>query len=327
MQAVTLVYIQLKKLQNNESVSPLHLFVSGGAGTGKPYVINVIRHLIMHYSDGPPVVVAPTGIVACNISGRTIHSALQVNVATNRQVQHDILCPKLSGQKLAMLREQWRTVQWLIVDEISMVSNYMWLWMHQRLCIIKDTLVTVLFGGINVICVGDLYQISPVRGQYVFEAIGNDATLDDRRNQLVKVALWHQTFQMLELDENVRQSGDLSYAAMLNRIRIGAITDDDYEQLKSRRYDPEGGTAKQSDFLSAIHLFSHRADVDEWNGYKLQLLSERALLYPRPLQQLVRYSMHQLRCAYQLHMQLNYSHKITANGYTLQASQLQSMHV
>ena len=84
------------------------------------------------------------------------------------------------------------------------------------------------FGGVNVITVGDLYQLKPVMGQFVFE---------DYRNNYGPLAtnLWTEHFKIYELTEIMRQKDDKKFAQLLNRLRIGAHTKNDIKILKSTK--------------------------------------------------------------------------------------------
>ena len=100
---------------------PLRLFITGGAGTGKSHVISVIREHLerTHLGAGKRcILMAPTGVAAFNICGLTIHRALNLPVEHSRSTRY---C-KLSADKLDMLRRDWRNVDTVVIDEISMVS-------------------------------------------------------------------------------------------------------------------------------------------------------------------------------------------------------------
>ena len=107
-----------------------------------------------------------------------------------------------------------------------MVSNYMLKFIHLRLQEIKSN--NLPFGGVNVITVGDLYQLKPVMGQFVFE---------DYRNNYGPLAtnLWTEHFKIYELTEIMRQKDDKKFAQLLNRLRIGAHTKNDIKILKSTK--------------------------------------------------------------------------------------------
>ena len=96
-----------------------------------------------------------------------------------------------------------------------MVSNYMLKYIHLLLQEIKCN--NLLFGGVNIITVGDLHQLKPVMGQFVFE---------DYRNDYGPLAtnLWRENFKLYELTNIMRQKDDKQFAQLLNRLRIGTHT-------------------------------------------------------------------------------------------------------
>ena len=91
---------------------------------------------------------APTGVAAINIEGTTIHSALGIPV---RRYGNTI--PKLSDTMRSSLRNKLSALQVLIVDEISMISNKLLLYIHQRLVDIFGCSADLPFAGLTVIFV------------------------------------------------------------------------------------------------------------------------------------------------------------------------------
>ena len=68
---------------------PFHLFVTGGAGTGKSHVIRAIKEHMERSMSGSQemhacMLMAPTGVAAFNIGGLTIHRALRLQVEHGR---------------------------------------------------------------------------------------------------------------------------------------------------------------------------------------------------------------------------------------------------
>ena len=108
-----------------------------------------------------------------------------------------------------------------------MVSNTMLLNIHKRLKEIFATANSRLFAGISIISVGDLYQLPPICQQPVFADYKNDAYNLWRP--------WH-CFKMIELDEVMRQKGDVKFTELLNRCRTGSQTEDDIKCLKIDQY-------------------------------------------------------------------------------------------
>ena len=69
--------------ESNSLPEPLHLFITGGAGTGKSHLISIIKEHIERSHTGSQnacMLVAPTGVLAFNIGGLTIHYAFWLPV-------------------------------------------------------------------------------------------------------------------------------------------------------------------------------------------------------------------------------------------------------
>ena len=95
----------------------------GTAGTGKTYLIKGIRKRLCEAkgtgSKAPLVVIAPTGVAAFNINGTTIHSAFSIPITnSNKKLE-------LKGENLKRLQDKLRDVEYVIIDEKSMVGRRM----------------------------------------------------------------------------------------------------------------------------------------------------------------------------------------------------------
>ena len=135
-----------------------HLFMTGGAGTGKSNGIRaIIEHLERLVSSGPDkhacIMIGPTGVAAFNVGGLTIHRALGLQIELGKTA-HQL---QLHALALHDMRKLWQGVHTIIIDEISMVSYQILKSVHSRLCEIYGN--DEIFGGLNVIAVGDLYQL------------------------------------------------------------------------------------------------------------------------------------------------------------------------
>ena len=104
----------------NQSIDPLQIIIMGTAGTGKSYLINIIRERLCeiakeYNSHENIIVLAPTGVAAFNIEGSTIHSSLSVPIyGTNVN--------ELEGESLKRLQNKLKHIKYLIIDEMSMVG-------------------------------------------------------------------------------------------------------------------------------------------------------------------------------------------------------------
>ena len=234
------VFSFVKEHYTSGNSSPLYTFITGGAGVGKSYLLQVLvawlRLCTAKISESDPVILcAPTGIAARNIGGVTVHSAFKLPVQHGKEPAYKDLSP----QGLQEIRKKFRMIHTVVIDEISMISAKTLAFISDRLCAIKDK--EEPFGGVSVILFGDLYQLRPVRGSYVFAC----------------KELWH-LFIPHFLTENVRQIENSTYANMLNRIRQGIIQETDITLLKQRQID-----IKELNIISnLLHIYPTRKQVE-----------------------------------------------------------------
>src|SRR5205823_4914157 len=97
-----------------------------------------------------------------------------------------------------------KTIDTLIIEEISMVSATLFSFISDMFSIIQQQ--TIAFGGLNVIVVGDLAQLPPVTGSPVY-----------------KSSEW-KLFYPLFLREPQRQNQDIQYYNALQEIKFGEIS-------------------------------------------------------------------------------------------------------
>ena len=96
------------------TTDPLHMIVSGTAGTGKSYLISAIAHL----RKDTCILTGTTGMASFSICGKTLHSALQLPVHANNQQE-------LQGAALQQLQIRLKDKHYLIIDEMSMIEQRM----------------------------------------------------------------------------------------------------------------------------------------------------------------------------------------------------------
>lgn len=127
--------------------------MSGGAGTGKSHLIKAIQEtafrLLRPITDSPNditvLTTAPTGTAAFNVFGMTLHTAFLLPVMKGFSKYKS-----LSQDKLNTVRAKLQCVQIIIIDEISMVSADMLLFLHRRLQEITGR--NLIFGGLSKFC-------------------------------------------------------------------------------------------------------------------------------------------------------------------------------
>ena len=139
------------------------------------------------------LLIAPTGRAAYNIHGCTIHHTFMI--AVNRKLEHKAL----SWDNLNILWNQFHRIEWILLDEFSMVGNTMLKLIH--LCLQEAKRNKLPFGGVNIICVGDLYQLQPVMQSHIFMDISTEYGP-------LATNLWKEYFTIFELTEIMQQKND-----------------------------------------------------------------------------------------------------------------------
>ncbi|XP_062567225.1 uncharacterized protein LOC134229488 [Saccostrea cucullata] len=235
-----------------ENCEPFHLFVTGGAGTGKSHLIKAIHYessrLLSKLKSEPervPVLLSAfTGTAAFNIGGNTLHHLFALTKFL------PIPYEPLREQSLSEMRAKIGDLQILVIDEISMVYKRLLYYIHERLVQIKKCKKP--FGGVSVIAVGDFYQLPPVKQR-------KDERLY-KENMVYPQDYWLDLFQIAELKEIMRQKEDLSFAKILNSLRVRLLdeplTQDQNDMLDDCVRDgPE----------DALHVFSTNEEVNTYN--------------------------------------------------------------
>ena len=243
------------------------IFLTGKAGTGKTTFLRRLKE----ECPKQMAVVAPTGVAAINAEGVTIHSLFQLpphlflpTDEARRQLFSEM---QMRAQKQRVLRN----LELLVIDEVSMVRSDL-----------LDTIDAVLrhikhlpnhpFGGVQVLVIGDLFQLSPVAreeewrllqdyysGPYFFQA---------------------HVFQQLnpiyiELDHVFRQS-NMDFVEILNQVRNNTLTSQSLQMLNTR-YLPEFKADEQEDHY--IVLSTHNHKVDTINKREMDTLPSKAYQY------------------------------------------------
>ena len=247
-----------------------HIYLTGKAGTGKT---TFLRYVKMNCEKNL-VVVAPTGVAAINAGGVTMHSFFQLpfnpyiphaqtgfgmnaNVVDKNTLLNNI---RFNSQKRKLLEE----LQLLIIDEVSMLRADM-----------LDAIDTILrsfrrnqrpFGGVQMLFIGDLYQLPPV-------VTDNDKDLFDQHYTspfFFHAKVFEQTKPLfVELKKIYRQTEE-TFIDLLNKVRHNRLEYDDFELL-NERYKPNfKGEANQY-----ITLTSHNFKADKINELELNVLNAR----------------------------------------------------
>jgi len=228
------------------------LFITGRAGTGKSTLLDYFRQT----TPKKVVVLAPTGVAALNVKGQTIHSFFSF--------RPDITPEKV--KRLPALKQKLiQSLDTIIIDEISMVRADLLDCVDLALRLNRG-FEDLPFGGLQMILIGDLYQLPPVvtpREQAVFSGhyespyFFSAGVFRDKNFRL----------EYIELDKVFRQK-DQTFLELLNAIRNRSISEEQLARLNSRCLP--GFKPKEGEFY--ITLTSTNEAADDLNQEQLNCL-------------------------------------------------------
>jgi hypothetical protein len=255
----------------NQTARPI--FLTGKAGTGKTTFLKYIRE----YSFKKIAVVAPTGVAAINAGGTTMHSFFQLPFGPFIPTAQFGWNPSESGYSdptslfrnirfNANKRELLQELELLIIDEVSMVRADM-----------LDAVDTILrhfrqqpllpFGGLQVLYIGDLYQLPPVVSKEEWKLLEPHYQSPFFFDAMV---IRESPPVYLELSKIYRQN-DSRFIDLLNQIRNNCVEPEDLELLYDY-YQPEFIAPNNDNYIT---LTSHNAKADHINTEELGKLRGR----------------------------------------------------
>jgi len=248
-----------------------HIFLTGRAGSGKTTLLQEV----IKATDKNTVVVAPTGVAAINAGGVTIHSFFQLPPSNFLPIDgfasgEDYTTRSLLKQHLKVSEDKRRLIQeleMLVIDEISMVRADLLDAIDFTLRYLRGS--TQPFADVQVVMVGDLYQLPPVVKDQEWSAFKDYYKTPYFFDSLV----WKQTKMIpLELKKVYRQK-DQDFLEVLNNIRDGQPRPEDLALLNTR-YNPN-----EEQSSDAILLTTHNRKADRINQQKLEAIRNPKLVF------------------------------------------------
>ena len=237
------------------------IFLTGKAGTGKTTFLKTV----VERSKKQMVVVAPTGVAAINAGGVTIHSFFQLP-----------LSPYVPGakvqQKYDFSKEKRKIISsldLLIIDEISMVRSDLLDAIDNVLRRYRDGRLP--FGGVQLLMIGDLAQLTPVVTPEDEEVLHG---YYDTPYFFGSKALQKIDYVTIQLQKIYRQA-DAAFVDILNHIREGVATAEDFATLDSR-YNPDFRPKVEEGY---IRLTTHNRTADEYNDSEMKTLATKPFTY------------------------------------------------
>lgn len=231
------------------------VFLTGKAGTGKTTFLQRIRA----ESKKKLAVVAPTGVAAINAGGMTIHSFFQlpfgpiIPSGNSRPEVH------YSPEKKELLS----SLELLIIDEISMVRPDVLDQVDLILRNVKDN--NHPFGGVQLLLIGDLSQLSPIIREEEWAMLGRYYKTPYFFSSLV---LQKAPYVRIELNKVFRQK-EQTFVDILNEVRNQTISDQSLALLNAR-YIPNFKPAVDDPYIT---LTTHNAITQQINNEFIEALA------------------------------------------------------
>ena len=240
-----------------------NLFITGKAGTGK----TTFLHQIKNESLKRMVIVAPTGVAAINAKGVTIHSFFQMPFGPilPNQIQSNNQQRRFSKTKIDIIK----SLDLVIIDEISMVRADLLDGIDQVMRRYKNR--NKVFGGAQVLMIGDLQQLAPV-------VKPNEWSLLRNHYQTVyffsSKAYLEANVVSIELKHIYRQKNE-DFITILNEIRNNNLSDASAKIL-NERYNPTFSPTKEEGYIT---LTTHNRRANTINEFELNKLKNKSYFF------------------------------------------------
>ena len=242
-----------------------NLFITGKAGTGK----TTFLHQIKESSLKRLIVVAPTGVAAINAKGVTIHSFFQLPfgpiIPNQTSVKAGSLQRKFSKTKIDIIK----SLDLVIIDEISMVRADVLDGIDQVLRRYKKR--NEVFGGAQVIMFGDLQQLAPVIKPDEWSILQNYyktayffSSLAYQKANVVGIELKH-----------IYRQQDNSFISILNEVRNNKLSNNSIELL-NKQYKKDFVIPEDDEYIT---LTTHNHKANTINQKELDRLDTESRVY------------------------------------------------
>jgi ATP-dependent DNA helicase PIF1 len=228
------------------------LFITGPGGTGKSYLLQTLYASYKGLTGKTLAITAMTGCAALLLGpwAKTLHSWAGIGIG---RLPAEQIAKTIATD--ARKKKRWRQTDCLVIDEVSMLTP--------SLLEYLDTVGRIVrkqdkpFGGIQIVFVGDFYQLPPV-----------SKDIQDTRTFAFESALWQEVVETsIQLTQILRQK-DPAFQQILNEARTGSLTAESFAALEARK---TMGWKRQE--IKPTLLFTKNQDVSSINSSQLDKLA------------------------------------------------------
>ena len=252
-----------QQLAYDKYVMGKNIFITGPGGSGKSYLIQkIVEHAKLQEKNYSICAMTGCAAILLNCGAKTLHSWSGIGLGKGNE--SDIIT-RINLNKYK--REKWKKTELLIVDEVSMMSMYLFNLLNMIGQRVRKN--PRPFGGIQLVFCGDFYQLPPIGN------VGNP----ESTCFCFESPFWRLTFSdQIQLKKVFRQS-DEDFSKILNQIRQGKLFKSGYNKLcecVKKKIDNESSvkptflfpTKRQVEFINKENM--KKLDTEERKfGYKI----------------------------------------------------------
>lgn len=220
------------------------IFLTGPGGTGKSYLLKTLYEEFKK-TDKVLAVTAMTGCAALLLGSHatTLHSWAGIGLGTG-SMSDMIRSIRMNGKK----KKNWKNTTCLVIDEVSMLTPELLAVLDEVGRNIRKT--NRPFGGLQIVFVGDFYQLPPITNSALKFAFQSD--------------IWNMTIEENFQLKQIHRQRDPVFQRVLEEARIGKLSDECYNILLSRK-----GLTWKGNAIRPTLLFTRNADVNTINQTKM----------------------------------------------------------
>ncbi|NCO63817.1 MAG: AAA family ATPase [Flavobacteriales bacterium] len=241
------------------------IFLTGKAGTGK----TTFLHRLKKNSLKQLVVVAPTGVAAINAKGVTIHSFFQMPfgpILPETDLNNSIgFNRKFSKTKIDIIK----SMDVLVIDEISMVRADLLDGIDRTLRRFRNR--NKVFGGVQVLMIGDLQQLSPVIKENEWDLLKHVYS----NGFFFSSHAYQQCYAIIIELKHIYRQENPKFINILNEIRNNVLSKTAADELNKRCF-PDFIPEPNSGYIS---LTTHNNKAEATNRAELDKLNTKTFTY------------------------------------------------
>lgn len=229
-----------------------NVYLTGPAGSGKTFLLNKYIDYLKEHNKGVAIT-ASTGIAATHMGGVTIHSWSGMGI--KEYLTQDILQEILNK---SYLKKRFLNTDVLIIDEISMLHAFQFDMLNTICQAFRENYSP--FGGMQVVCSGDFFQLPPIQKK------GNKEVIFVPKSQA-----WNSMDMKVCYLEDQYRHEDNELLLLLNYIRDNAP-----EQASNILQNSD---VESTSIPDPVKLYTHNIDVDAINNRELDKIQEEEFDY------------------------------------------------